>query len=128
MAFNKTIRARRGETDFCFHTPLYDANGAVVDLDDIDLPNCDFKLWVAPKAGGEAIIEGADMTAHPDQVAFLNHIAYFASESEMNSPAGDYNWQIVFTDPNGTVTTYPKDGDDNYGLFRLLPTLVPEAP
>lgn len=124
MGLNKTIIGRRGETGFCFHTPLIDAAKRTLILTDIDFPNCDARLWVTPKAGGDPIIGDVEMTAHPDQITFPEHIAYFATEDEMQNPAGEYNWQIVFTDTTGKVTTYPKDGDNDYGSFLMLETLA----
>lgn len=120
--YNRTVIAKQGETGFCFHTPLYDEDENVLVLNDIDIPNCTFQLVVAPQAGGTAIID-QPMDPHPNQTDFPNHIAYFAAEDEMESAAGNYNWEITFTDPNGVITKYPKDEKHEYGLFIMMPAL-----
>jgi hypothetical protein len=123
--YNKHTTARRGDTGHIFHTPLYDATGTVLDLSAITFGDWEFTFTVTEANTLLPVIFSGAMVEHPDQVNYENHVAYIATESDMENDAGDYWWQITATDPDGVVTSYPLDdtGLTSFGTFKMQPKL-----
>lgn len=116
MAYNRRVKVKRGETGFVITATLYDDNKDVLDLSE----GGTWAVVIAVTApdSTENVLEGDTMTVL-NQVTYPGQCTYAMTEDDALLAAGEYDLEIIATEPGGRVHKFPKSEGDVFGTLVM---------
>jgi hypothetical protein len=114
---NRLVKVKRGETGFILNARLKADDNSLINLSAGG--TWVVTISVTARNGTVNLLAGNEMTPR-DQITHRGQAYYTFTEADASLAAGNYDLEIIATEPGGRIHRFPKKEGSVFGTLRMM--------